>query len=252
MANQNGSQNGIAKTNGSLASPVPVQELGFSTLTADELADQYRDPDTGCLPWEKQPWMTDKHYDAFRVHYLEQPRPRSLVVAYRTYKGFDPDDASKPATPSWYGWTKGSKRNKQPHPNAKSWAELAAAWDEYTSRLADQAWVVRKAEIRQREWDAGTGLLHSAEQIADLPLVREKVERELLITPDMVGKTIKQVVILEPMSGVTPQAQVALAKAASDLLRRAMHDEQDGEVNSAEQDINVVVKALVGVSLEDL
>lgn len=258
MTGTNGSTSEAVKANGHIEADLrlshePVTErarIDTSSKYQDDPIEEYRNQETGLLPWERQKWMTEAHFSAFRFHYLSQSRPRSLVRAYRTYKGYDPDDVSRKMSQAFLRWTVAQTGSGIPVKNGMRWTEIAGLYDHYHDRLADLVWAERADEVRRREWEAAVSLLQRAGQIADLPLTRTKAEKVVEVTADMVGKKLKQIVVLEPI-GVNAAMQAQLVKAASELLRRSMHEEADNVADTV-SNRDLVVKVLSGVSLDDL
>ncbi len=109
--------------------------------------------DTGTYPWERMPGEPNHWYDKFFKYYLKQGSKRSLVEAFRRFKGAEGDTQHwSQANPGW-----ATMRHKW------NWKVRAEAYDEHERMMDHVKWEVRRKELREQEWKVSSELLDVAE-----------------------------------------------------------------------------------------
>lgn len=108
--------------------------------------------DTGTYPWERMPGEPNNWYDKFFKYYLKQGSKRSLVEAFRRFKGAEGDlQHWSQANPGW-----ATARHRW------NWKVRAEAYDEHERMMDHAKWEVRRAELREKEWKVSSKLLDVA------------------------------------------------------------------------------------------
>ncbi len=124
--------------------------------------------------WARQPWDSDASFARFHEYYLPQESPRSLNEAYRRYladrRGPDKGQTKareKEAPGGWRRWFRGQNGKGQPIPDAKTWEQRAAAYDDYLAEIDRAKWEQRHRDLREQDWQAGADLRALAGQILE-------------------------------------------------------------------------------------
>ncbi len=109
--------------------------------------------DTGTYPWERMLGEPNHWYDRFFKYYLKQGSKRSLVEAFRRFKGAEGSTRHwSQVNPAWatmrHSW---------------NWKVRAEAYDEHERMLDHTKWEVRRAKLREKEWKVSSELLNVAE-----------------------------------------------------------------------------------------
>ncbi len=109
--------------------------------------------DTGTYPWERMPGEPNNWYDKFFKYYLKQGTKRSLVEAFRRFKGAEGSNRHwSQANPAW-----ATMRHQW------NWKVRAEAYDEHERMLDHVKWEARRAKLREKEWKVSNELLNVAE-----------------------------------------------------------------------------------------
>lgn len=150
--------------------------------------------------WDRQPWETDKSFDAFTLFLSMHPKDRSVAAAYRELKRQEwekeqviqeeietrLDSLKKKQVPGYFrGWADTRDRDgRHVSPQAKTWGERAAAYDSHLAKLERAAWEEKFLELKQKEWDLSQKLLDKAEKMLLMPLAKEEAKGgKVIITP---------------------------------------------------------------------
>lgn len=138
-------------------------------------------------PWERQPWDTKQSWQAFRI-YLLQEQPRSLIKALREYQRSIGREPTRRNTIPGYWKTWSSERGEL------TWAQRAAAYDDYLAEQEREKWEKRRLELKEQEWEIGSKLLERGQQMLMFPLSMQKKEE----VADADGKQVHSVTIIMP------------------------------------------------------
>ena len=124
------------------------------------------------LPWERQPWDSDKSYAAFHTYYLSiEPADRTLPEAYRRYRQAQGvTKATSPVPGVWHLWAYATDREgKRPpgsvYENALTWLKRAQAYDDHLYRQEQAVWAARRQKLKEAEWGIGDKLIVRAERM---------------------------------------------------------------------------------------
>lgn len=109
--------------------------------------------DTGTYPWERMPGEPNLWFDRFFKYYLKQGSKRSLVEAFRRFKGAEGDVQH---------WTQVNPRWANMR-HQWNWKVRAEAYDEHERMMDHTKWEARRKELREQEWKVSSELLDVAE-----------------------------------------------------------------------------------------
>jgi hypothetical protein len=142
--------------------------------------------DTKPRLWERQDWDTDASYARFTEFYLPLSPPRSMVDAYNKYKASRGQGKSKQVSGTWNRWFYGQDSSGDAIPGSKTWAERAAAYDDYildktTDTMTDELAKLRVEEVKRRVRDTD----------ALLDLFHEMVERTPIFLTSTIGEPVQ-------------------------------------------------------------
>lgn len=137
--------------------------------------------------WERQPWDTKQSWQAFRI-YLLQEQPRSLIKALREYQRSIGREPTRRNTIPGYWKTWSSERGEL------TWAQRAAAYDDYLAEQERAKWEQRRLALKEQEWEIGSRLLERGQQMLMFPLSVQKKEE----VADEDGKQVHSVTIIMP------------------------------------------------------
>ncbi len=147
--------------------------------------------------WERQPWDSDASFACFQIWLLQDERPRSLDAAYRVYVGREryANGTLIRASDHARRWYQAKNGKGEPIPNAKTWPERAAAYDDHLAEQDRLRWEQRHRQLRERDWTAGEELRELAAQMLQHTPQFLKTTRRLIRGRD--GVPDREVVTVE-------------------------------------------------------
>lgn len=160
-------------------------------------------------PWERQPYDTDKSWIAFSLHYLPITGQRTVVEAFRSFKGHKFKSATR-ADKTFYRWSRGL--DSRGVKIGATWEERATAWDTHLKQESIKKHINKLERVYDQMGDTAEKLVSKLKTaVANWdPLVMSKTSDPAKFTRPIVDL----LAILEALNGGVGKSDIESEMAA--------------------------------------